>query len=87
MPILSVKTDNIGQSGQVPQFVYIQTNDTTDAVTAAGYLNSIIAEGIPLKTSYMALVTTSSTPNAVPTTGLYTISVSSENWSLVVYPA
>lgn len=85
MAILNVKVDSIGDSGQVPKFIYINTNDTTSGVEAAGYLNSLISQGFALSESDMALVATRPSPSSSSIQcGLYDLERSVEgNWSLV----
>jgi len=83
MPILSFQIAPIGQSGQVPGFIYIQTNDNYATVITPGYLNHFVAEGNQLNTTDMALVSTTVTPNSVPTVNLFKITYSGGNWTLV----
>ncbi|MBX9704872.1 MAG: hypothetical protein K5Q00_01345 [Gammaproteobacteria bacterium] len=85
MPILNIQVDSAGQSGQVPKFIYISTNDTVAEVTTAGYLNGIVAQNVLVSEYNMALVATKTTPNAVSTqVDLYDVSYSGGNWSLTL---
>lgn len=85
MPILNFNIAPIGQSGVIPQLIFIQTNDSVATVTAAGYLNKFVAEGNAITTTDMAMVTTSATPNGQQSAALYTISYSGGNWTLMPY--
>jgi hypothetical protein len=58
MSILNWTTSQTGLAGVVPKTIYINTNDTTGAVTAAGYLTAAHAEGMDLNSTDMALVST-----------------------------
>lgn len=82
MAILNVQVDLIGQAGQVPKLIYINTNDTIAAVTHAGYLNEIVSMGSQLSPTDMALVVTYATPNS-PISNFYHVVYASGNWSLV----
>lgn len=83
MPILNVQVDTAGQAGSAPKFIYILTNDTIAEVTAAGYLNGLVAQNIPLSESDMALVATKTSPSATSTqVSLFDVSKSGANWSL-----
>lgn len=84
MAILNAKVDSAGQ-GQVPKFVYINTNDNGMEVQSIGYLNPLVAQGFALSESDMALVATRSTPSSTSVQcGLFDVERSVEgNWSLV----
>lgn len=83
MTILSVNFNNAGQAGQLPQFIYIDTNNTVAEVTAAGFLNKQVVEGLPINESLMAVVTTRTTPSASQVqVNLFNITFSGGNWSL-----
>lgn len=84
MPILSVKVDQIGQTGVQPNIIYILTNDTLVQVTTTGYLNGVAAENVGLGPNMMALVTIKLTPNGAAQPPLWlAVSYASGNWSLV----
>jgi hypothetical protein len=71
-------------SGVKPKAIFIDTNDTADEVVVAGYLDHIIAQGIPIANWEIALVTTRPTPNSSDiTTAWYGITFSNGQWSLV----
>ncbi len=83
MTILSINVDTVGQSGVEPKFIYINTNNTVAEVTAAGFLNGIVADGIPVSESNMALVATRATPNAKSVqVSLFDVSYANGDWSL-----
>jgi hypothetical protein len=84
MSILSINTTSPGLVSVRPRIIYIRTNDTLAQVTATGYLNGAIKEGIPLSQSDMALVSTKTTPSA-KTEQLFwlEVSVTGSNWSLI----
>lgn len=83
MSVLGIYFNNIGQAGQNPQFVYIDTDETVAQITAAGFLNKFVIQGEPFNESLMAVVTTKTTPSAKNIdTGLYNITFSDGNWSL-----
>ena len=84
MAILNAQIDTIGQSGVVPTFIYLQTNDTVSTVMSSGYLNGLVKEGLPISEFQVAVVITKLTPNARDVqTNLYSIVLSSGEWSLV----
>lgn len=85
MAILYPTYSTIGQSGQIPTFIFLKTNDSVGTVTTAGYLNQQVAQGSPISTTQMALVTTQTSSGAQPITGLYTISHTGGNWTLTQY--
>jgi hypothetical protein len=58
MAILSVKTDSIGDSGQIPKIIYITTNDSTETVLSPGYIDKLVAQGISFGSIDMALIAT-----------------------------
>lgn len=84
---MSILTYQIGEAGLAsvkPRIIYIDTNDTVAAVTASGYLNTLVDKfKVQLQESDMALVTTKTSPSATSTqVGFYEISYSSGQWSL-----
>lgn len=84
MTILNIQADVIGQSGIVPKFIYIDTNNTVGQVTGTGFLNGAVEQGLSISESQMALVVTRPSPSSpVAQTGLYNIVRSGENWNLV----
>jgi hypothetical protein len=83
MAILGIYFNNVGQTGQNPQFIYIDTNDTVAQVTVPGFLNASVASGIPISESLMAVVTTRATPNAATiAVNLFNITFTNGQWSL-----
>lgn len=58
MAILNVTTITPGLVGAGPSIIYINTSDTLQQVTAAGYLNAIVNTGTNLSNSQVALVYT-----------------------------
>jgi hypothetical protein len=82
MAILNVKTQNIGESGQVPSFMYIETNDPVATITTAGYLNAIVSQKLTLYETQVAVVTTKESSSAASVSNLYNVTFSSGNWSL-----
>jgi hypothetical protein len=82
MTILNFHIANIGQSGQVPSLIYLDTNNTAAEVTAAGFLNQFVAQGNVISVSEMAVVVTRATPSSEPETNIYTISYVNGDWVL-----
>jgi len=82
--ILNAYFNNIGETGQVPQIIYINTNDSYAEVTTVGYLNSLIKkQQLPISQEYIALVTTKTSPAAKDTqTTFFMITFFAGNWSL-----
>ena len=83
MPILSVKTDAIGEAGVVPKIIFIETDDTSTEVIVAGYLNKIVAQGITLSPTDMALVSIKNVSPTVIKSSFYNVVFASGDWSLV----
>lgn len=84
MPILNIQADNMAETGLVPQFIYINTDDDVATVTSDGYLNGAVSLGTALKNTDMALVVTRDTPNSRnPVPNLYQVSFVTGNWSLI----
>jgi|WetSurMetagenome_2_1015567.scaffolds.fasta_scaffold24496_2 hypothetical protein len=83
MPILSVKTDAVGEAGVVPRLILIETDDTTTEVVVTGYLNKIVAQGIALSPTDMALVSTKNLSPTVIKSSFYNVVFASGDWSLV----
>ena len=84
MAILDIQIETVGQAGTLPTWIYISTNNTVAEVTASGFLNGLIAQGMPLSDSMMALVTTKTNPNAIPVTvSIFDVAKVGDVWSLV----
>ncbi len=82
MPILNIVNSVTGLVGIQPSFVYIYTSNTEAEVVATGYLNSAAKEGWAFNETMLAVVyTTDDGP------GLYQISISGGNVSLVAFIA
>lgn len=84
MPIKQIRTDSIGQSGDVPKIVYISSDDTFATVTATGYLNPLVRQKYNIRESDVVLITTKTSPSstAVQVSWLE-VSKSGNNWTLV----
>ena len=83
MGILDFSVETAGQSGQVPKIIYLNTNNTMAEVVAAGYLNGLVAQGVPIAETDIALVVTRATPNAVAAAvSWFDVSYSGGDWSL-----
>lgn len=84
MPILNYHVVTTGLAGVNPNIVYIDTNDTDATVTTVGYLNALVdGLDVPLSENMIALVSTKTSPNALPTSvKFYDISFSAGKWSL-----
>lgn len=76
MTILNVVTDTIGQSGQIPKIIYINTNNTASQVQTPGFLDPLISQGIQINATQIAVITTKETPSAPEVANIYTIAVS-----------
>lgn len=84
MAILNFSLSAVGETGQTPKFIYLNTNDTFERVTTAGYLNSFVSSGQPLSESDLAVVTTRDTPNSkTAEVNIYNLSYVAKNWSLI----
>lgn len=79
MSILSFQSNPPGLVGVVPQFLLINTDDSTAGVQVTGYLNGLASQGAALSQSNMALVAVSDSPHSK----LFNISLSGDNWSLI----
>jgi hypothetical protein len=86
---MTIKNIQIGQSGVVgplPQWVYINTNDTYATVTTAGYLSTAAHQYVDaLSPNMMALVSTQSSQSVSVPPVLYLLQIQNSNgvWSLV----
>jgi hypothetical protein len=84
MSIKSFSFQNVGQAGQTPTILYLDTNDTLATVTASGYLNGLVRENVPISTSMIACVKTKTNPNAsTSSVGLFDIQNTSGVWSII----
>jgi len=86
MPIKSIQIGQAGVIGPMPQWVYIETNDTYAAVTTAGYLNGAAHEYInSLRNNMMALISTKTSQSVGVAPVLYLLQLQNNNgvWSMV----
>ncbi len=81
MPILSSNFNQIGNAGQQPGTIMIETDDSLSAIQATGYLNTLARQNLPLSEDLMALV--SINKGASKSTVWMAIHFANENWSLV----
>lgn len=81
MPILSSNFNQIGNAGQQPGIVMIETDDSLSKIETTGYLNVLEHQGLPLSESLMALV--SINKGSSKSSVWMTIHSSNENWSLI----
>lgn len=84
MGIISVTPVQTGLVGVLPSVAYINTDDTIAEVTATGYLNKEVANGLQISLPCIAAVSTKATPTSAPQVGWYQISHVGVNWSLVI---
>lgn len=86
MPILNFQANTVGQAGQTPKFIYLNTNDTIATVITPGYLNGLVAQGNPIGEIDMAVVATSITPYSKSVqVSLYDVDNIDGQWSLVPF--
>ena len=84
MAILNYQLQTIGQSGSLPAIIYINTNNTIAEVTAAGYLNPLVAQGNALNEQMIALVGTKTSPNDIDSeVNWYRVDIAAGVYSLV----
>ncbi len=81
MPILSYNFNQIGNAGQQPGTIMIETDDSLVAIQATGYLNTLARQNLPLSEDLMALVSINKGANK--STVWMAIHFANENWSLV----
>ena len=82
MGIISITPGQTGLVDVLPSIAYINTNDTVAEVTATGYLNKEVANGVQFSLPCIAVVSTKATPTAVPQVGWYEVQHVGVNWSL-----
>jgi len=80
MPIISSNFNDIGSTGQIPNIIRIETNDSLATVQTVGYLNVLEKQGLPLAETSAALVGIGSGANK--STVWMALSKSGEDWSL-----
>lgn len=83
MPILNVQSLQIGLVGVTPSLSYIATDDSQSDILATGYLNAIVAGGTSFQMPGVAIVSTIESAGAEVKVGMYQISHSGVNWSLI----
>ncbi len=81
MTILSSNFNQIGNAGQQPGTIMIETDDTFAAIQATGYLNVLAHQNLPLSENLMALVSIGT--GASKSTVWMAIQFANGNWSLV----
>lgn len=84
MTILNVQVNEIGQEGNSPRVLRIETNNTEAEVLAAGFLNGLVySQNFPLAETDLAFVSTS-TVSGQPATNVsvFEVTKSGGNWSL-----
>jgi hypothetical protein len=84
MGIINVTPVQAGLVGVLPSLCYINTDDTIAEVTATGYLNKEVANGLQISLPCIAAVSTKATPTSAAQVGWYQISHVGANWSLVI---
>jgi len=83
MTILSYRFDNIGQAGDSPQFAYLATNNSLAELTAPGFLNSLVAQNVPVSNTIMMLATYKNIPSSKKTQqALFSVTNNADDWSL-----
>lgn len=82
MPIISTSFNDIGNAGQVPSIVRIETDDSLATVLTTGYLNVLTHQNLPLSETSLVLVSTGTGVNKAVT--VMSMTYSSGDWSLVV---
>lgn len=84
MPIINVNTNFAGQSGVIPTFIFIETNDTYDQVKSLGYLNDLVKDNLSINEGIIAVVSTKPSRNSRTSKSyIFDISKSGNNFSLV----
>lgn len=82
MPIISTSFNDVGNAGQVPSIVRIETDDNLATVLTTGYLNVLAHQNFPLSENSIALVSTGVGVNQSVT--IMAMTFSNGNWSLEV---
>lgn len=83
MAILNIQTVQAGTVGVLPSIAYIYTDSTEAQVLTAGFLNHEVQNGTSFQMPCMALVSTKATPTSAFQVGIYQVSHSGANWSLI----
>lgn len=83
MAILNFTLSQVGETGQAPKFIYLDTNNTLAQVSATGFLNKFVAAGNKVSETDMAVVSTRTTPSAkTAAVSLFNVTYLAGNWSL-----
>jgi len=82
MPIISTSFNDIGNAGQVPTLVRIETDDSLSTVMSTGYLNVLKDQNLPLSQDSIALVSTGVGSHKAVTA--LSMVYSNGDWSLAV---
>lgn len=80
MPIISTSFNDIGNAGQVPNIVRMETDDSLATVLVPGYLNVLTHQNLPLSETSVVLVSTGAGVNKAVTS--MRMSFSGGDWSL-----
>lgn len=84
MPILNVQTNQPGETGVLPSYASILTNDTEAKVLTAGYLNQVVQNGASFSLPCIAKISTKTSLTADYQVGWYQVTHVGANWSVVV---
>ena len=83
MPIIGFSLDTLGQVGNEPRFIYLNTNDTIAKVTTTGYLNRFVQSGNKVKETDLAVVVTrTSQASKTADVNLFNVTYANGSWSL-----
>ncbi len=80
MPIISSSFNDVGNAGQVPNLVRIETDDSLATILTTGYLNALAHQNLPLSENSVVLVSTGSGVNKA--VSAMRMVFSSGDWSL-----
>lgn len=83
MGIKNIQISQVGLVGVVPQWLYLETDNTLAEVTTAGYLNTVVeVGGYSLAENMLAVVSTIEVAGGAVSVGTYNVTFSAGNWSL-----
>lgn len=83
MAILSIQTSQAGETGVLPSYASILTNDTEATVLTAGYLNQAVQNGASFALPCIAKISTKASSTSDYQVGWYQITHVGVNWSAV----
>src|SRR3990167_2786599 len=83
MAILNVQTSQSGETGVLPSYASILTNDTEATILTAGYLNQVVQNGASFALPCIAKISTKASSTADYQVGWYQITHVGSNWSAV----